>query len=181
MHLKNTTSKWGFIALTFHWLSAVIIFFLFGLGLYMVELDYYDPWYQKAPFVHRSMGILLFGLILARLMWRWLSISPEHLVSHQLWERRLATTTHGLLYLLMMVLMVSGYFISTADGRSIDVFGWFSVPAVITGVENLEDYAGEVHEWTAYGLMGLASLHIAGALKHHFLDKDATLRRMLGM
>jgi cytochrome b561 len=76
--------------------------------------------------------------------------------------------------------MLSGYLISTADGRAVEVFGWFSIPATLSGLENQEDIAGEIHEWLAFTLIGLVMLHALAATKHHFINRDATLKRMLG-
>jgi cytochrome b561 len=101
------------------------------------------------------------------------------LPSHANWEKRLAGAVHGFLYLLLFVLMLSGYLISTADGRAIEVFGLFRVPATLTGIPNQEDLAGVVHQVLGYVLIGLVALHALAALKHHFLDRDGTLRRML--
>jgi cytochrome b561 len=88
---------------------------------------------------------------------------------------------HGLLYLLLFALMVSGYLISTADGRGLEVFDWFAIPATLSGLKGQEDLAGEVHLYLAWSLILLAALHALAALKHHFIDRDITLKRMLGM
>jgi len=87
---------------------------------------------------------------------------------------------HFLLYVLIFVAMVSGYLISTADGSSISVFDWFEVPSVTGQIKGMEDTAGTVHYWSTWAIVGLAAVHAAGALKHHLLDRDRTLRRMLG-
>ena len=76
--------------------------------------------------------------------------------------------------------MISGYLISTADGRAISVFGWFEVPATITSIPKQEDVAGLVHQYLAWGLVIFSGVHALAALKHHFIDRDATLNRMLG-
>jgi cytochrome b561 len=76
--------------------------------------------------------------------------------------------------------MLSGYLISTADNRPIEVFGWFSVPATITSIPEQEDVAGLVHLVVASTLIGLVMLHAAAALKHHFIDRDRSLVRILG-
>lgn len=180
MGVRNTESDWGIVTIVVHWLVAVTVFSLFGLGLYMVELDYYDSMYKTAPDIHKSVGILLFLVILFRLIWRLLNTTPQPLENHKRWEVMLAHWVHMALYGLLIVLMVSGYLISTADGRAISVFNWFDVPSLISGIDNLEDWAGEVHEILAYLLMSFAAVHALGALKHHFIDKDRTLLRMLG-
>jgi len=87
---------------------------------------------------------------------------------------------HLLFYFLLLAIMLSGYLISTADNRPIEVFGWFNVPATITSIQNQEDIAGWVHLILASTLIGLASLHAAAAFKHHFIDRDNTLKRIFG-
>jgi cytochrome b561 len=156
---------------------ALTVIGLFALGLWMVELSYYDPWYRRAPDLHKSIGILLFLTMLLRLIWR--MINPQPLTEGKPREKKLAHTVHGLLYLLLFSLMISGYLISTADGRAIDVFNLFSVPAIISGLENQEDIAGLVHQILGYSLIALVVLHALAALKHHFVDRDQTLKRML--
>jgi cytochrome b561 len=95
------------------------------------------------------------------------------------WKRRAAIVVHGLLYLLPFALIASGYLLSTADGRPVDVFGWFEVPASLHGLERQADIAGDVHFFLAMLLIGIALVHIAAAIDHHFLQRDATLTRML--
>src|SRR5690554_872530 len=180
MKLRNTRTAYGAISVSLHWLVALAVIGLFGLGWWMVELSYYDPWYRKGPNIHRSIGILLFMVVVARLLWRFVSPPPKPLPEHQRWEVMVAHGAHWLLYLLLFVAMISGYLITTADGSSISVFGWFDVPSVTGRIRGMEDTAGAVHYWSTWALIGLAGLHALAALKHHFIDRDATLRRMLG-
>lgn len=177
----NSRHSWGILSIIMHWLTAFVVVGLYLLGTWMVDLDYYSSWYKTAPFWHKSVGALLFGLILLRLLWRCMQVKPEPLSTHATWERNLASFVHSVLYLLLLSACVSGYLISTADGRDLSVFDWFSIPALVDGVDNLEDRAGEVHEWLTTALVILAAVHALAALKHHFLDRDATLRRMLGL
>jgi cytochrome b561 len=180
MQWKNSTNRFGVIAVALHWLVALSVFGLFGLGLWMTELDYYDNWYKQGPWLHKSIGVLLFFVVIFRLCWRVLTPPPVALTSHKQWEVRIAHITHLLFYLLLLTIMVSGYLISTADNRSIEVFGWFSIPATITSIPSQEDIAGWVHLILASSLIGLALLHAAAALKHHVIDRDRTLNRILG-
>ena len=180
MNWKNTSSAWGLSSILIHWFSALIVFALFALGLWMVELTYYDSWYTKAPNIHKSVGIILFFLTLGRIIWRYISVPPQHLEGHTIKERKAATIVHRLLYVLLFLIMLSGYLISTADGRAISVFGWIDIPATISGIDKQEDIAGTVHFVLAISLIGLVVLHALGALKHHIVNKDNTLRRMLG-
>jgi len=180
MHWKNNTTQFGLVAITLHWLTAITVFSLFGLGLWMTELDYYDSWYKIGPWWHKSIGIMLFLVIIFRLLWRVMSPPPTALPSHKPLEIKLAHMAHLLFYFLLLAIMLSGYLISTADNRPIEVFGWFNVPATITSIQNQEDIAGWVHLILASTLIGLASLHAAAAFKHHFIDRDNTLKRIFG-
>lgn len=181
MHiLRNDQTSWSLLFIGIHWLSALAVFGLYWLGWYMVELDYYDAWYRSAPFWHKSIGLSLVVLIAFRLILRGMSGVPKPLSSHASWEHIMAGLVHALLYLLLVAVFVSGYLISTADGRGISFFGWFEIPALISEIDNLEDLAGEVHEMSTDLLIVLSLFHVLGTLKHHVVDRDDTLRRMLG-
>ncbi len=180
MQIRNTSSSYGLVAIVIHWLVALTVFGLFALGYWMVDLTYYHDWYKKAPDIHRSVGILLLTVMVFRVIWKGLNKSPASPAGHKRWEVRSAHLAHALLYVLIFVAMTSGYLISTADGSSISVFGWFEVPSVTGQIKGMEDIAGTVHYWTTWAIIGLALVHAAGALKHHFIDRDQTLRRMLG-
>ena len=174
---RDTQERYGLISIGLHWLVAAAVTGLSVLGLWMVGLGYYHPWYQRAPDIHRSVGVLLLAPMLAHLAWRYWNPRPATLGSVR--ERKAAAWMHRLMYALMYLLLLSGYLISTADGRGINVFGLFTVPASISGLQNQADIAGELHQWLAYVLIGLISLHALAALKHHFVDRDQTLKRML--
>jgi len=176
----NTTRHWGMILIIIHWLSALTVFGLFGLGLWMVDLGYYDSWYNKAPNLHKNVGILLFTFTLMRLLWRQFNRYPEPLETHSRRERSLAMSMHNILYILLMLVMLSGYLISTADGHAISIFNGFQLPALIYGIEQQGDVAGVVHLWLAISLIGVTVLHALATIKHHFFDRDRTLKRMFG-
>lgn len=180
LQMRNAENRYGAVAITFHWIAAVVIVGLFALGFWMVDLSYYNQWYKRAPDIHRSVGILLFLGMVFRVVWRFANPRPAPLSTHSRFEVIAAHAAHRLLYLLVFTAMISGYLITTADGSSIDVFGWFEVPSVLGRVKGMEDMAGLVHYWVTWSIVGLASLHAIAALKHHFFDKDDTLRRMLG-
>jgi len=178
IELRNTRASYGMVAVLLHWGLAVLIIGLFFLGEYMVDLDYYDPWYKKAPDMHRSFGVIVAGLMIYRSIWR--AINPRPAEIGQAWERRTAIWVHRSFYLLIAAIVVSGYLITTADGQGVSVFGWFEIPAAFEGFENQEDIAGAVHEWLTHILIVLVVLHTLAALKHHFINRDSTLRRMFG-
>ena len=178
--LQDTPERFGWLTILYHWVTALTIFGLFGLGWYMVDLTYYDSLYNTLPNIHRSVGILIAMLLIVRLIWRPLTRQPVAIASHSQLIRVASSATHWSIYALIAATSVSGYLISTADGSGISVFDWFTVPATVTSIGEQEDVAGQVHEYLAYLLVAIASLHALAALKHHFIDKDATLRRMLG-
>jgi len=178
MQLRNDPNGYGLVSVLLHWIMAVLIIGLFPLGKYMVGLDYYHPWYHKAPDLHRGLGVIVAALFVFRLGWRLSNPHPE--ILGKPWERRAAVWVHRLFYALMAATVVSGYLITTADGQALSVFGWFEIPATIHGFGNQEDIAGVVHEWLANGTIVLVVLHSLAALKHHVIDRDPTLRRMLG-
>ncbi|CAA0105893.1 Cytochrome b561 [Zhongshania aliphaticivorans] len=180
MPIKNTRSRYGWISMGLHWLMALVVIAMFALGIWMRELSYYDPWYQDAPAIHKSIGIILFTLLIGRIIWRNINIRPLDDPALKRWERITSHLAHFALYGLMLALMVAGYLISTADGRPIQVFDWFSVPATLYGIAEQEDIAGEIHEILAWALILLAGVHALAALKHHFINRDSTLLKMLG-
>ncbi|MBD3641465.1 MAG: cytochrome b [Marinobacter sp.] len=180
MQFRNSRDRYGLVAIIIHWLVAAAVVGLFALGFWMVDLSYYDDWYRRGPDIHRSVGLLLFAVMVLRIMWRLVNPSPSPLSNHQRIEVVGAHAAHGLLYLLLFVAMVSGYLISTADGSSISLFGWFEVPSVTGQVKGMEDTAGTIHYWSTWAIVVLAGVHALAALKHHFVDRDRTLLRMLG-
>ncbi len=153
---------------------------LFAVGLYMTELDYYDSLYHTLPWWHKSIGLSVIGLLIFRFVWKMVNPAPTALESHKKWEISLAHIIQKLFYILILLIGVSGYFISTAKGKGIEFFTFFEVPAITKALEeDRADLIGEIHEILAITLITLAVLHALAALKHHFIDKDETLKRMI--
>jgi cytochrome b561 len=177
---RNDDQSYGVVAIILHWLVAIVVVGLFALGLWMVDLTYYDPWYRRAPEIHKGVGVLLFLLLLFRLGWRYSNPRPRPEAGTPMIEHRVSILVHALLYVLPLALMLSGYLISTADGRPIHVFGLFDLPATLSGLPNQADLSGKVHAILAYLLIIVAGVHALAALKHHFIDRDRTLLRILG-
>lgn len=177
----SNKQKYNPIAIFLHWSIALAIFGLFGLGLWMTDLGYYDAWYRKAPQLHEGIGFFVFIFLIVRILWRFIKTPPAHLSTHTKWEKLGSRVVQALLNILLLVIMISGYLIITAKGEPLAVFDLFNVPASLSGVANQEDLAGKIHWWLAWSVIILASLHALAALKHHFIDKDRTLKRMLGL
>jgi len=179
MQLRNTVESYGWVSIAIHWLMALVIIAMFALGVYMVELTYVDVWYKAAPHWHQSVGMLLLLLLIFRLVWRMTNPLPKLL--GQPFEQMIALFVHRMHYVFMFSLMVSGYVMATADGRGIEVFNWFEVQAIFPTGKGREEVFGFVHMILAWAFMAFVGLHASAALKHHFVDKDVTLLRMLGM
>lgn len=177
---RNTEDSYGLVSVGLHWLTALVVPALFALGLWMVDLEYYDPWYRRGPEIHKATGVLLGLVLLFRVLWRSLNPAPLPESNLSSFERIASRIAHMALYLLLFAVISSGYLISTADGRHIDVFGLFQIPATLTDLPNQADLAGQIHLVLAITLVSLAGVHALAALKHHFLDRDRTLVRMLG-
>ncbi|OAE12502.1 cytochrome B [Pseudomonas simiae] len=180
MQLQNSSARYGWVSIVLHWGVALVVFGLFALGLWMVGLDYYSTWRKDAPDLHKSIGITLFAIMLVRIVWRLISPPPPPLASYSRLTRIGAAFGHAFLYVGLFAVMIAGYLISTADGVGIPVFGLFEIPAVVSGLPDQADTAGVVHLYLAWVLVVFAGLHGVAAFKHHFIDRDATLTRMLG-
>lgn len=180
MRLKNSSNAYGLVSISIHWVVALVVIAMFVVGTWMVGLGYYDTWYHKAPALHKSVGALLFLLMLVRVVWRFATPQPKPVATHGRLVRFVAKAGHALIYLMLFGIMVAGYLISTAEGVGIPVFGLFEIPATLYGVPGQADIAGLVHKYLAWGLMLVVIGHALAALKHHWLDRDATLVRMLG-
>ncbi len=179
--LKNTKDRWGWGSIFFHWITFFTVTGLFVLGLWMVDLTYYDEWYREAPFLHKSIGVVLFLFTGLRIIWRNAGEIPDPLNEYTAFEIKAARFMHAALYFLLIVVMFTGYLVSTADAYSIDVFGVFKVPAVFYGFESQEDIAGIMHLIIASILIGFVLFHGFVAIKHHLINKDRTLKRMSGL
>lgn len=179
--MRDSADRFSLLSITFHWLLAIGYFGLFGLGWYMVGLSYYDPLYNQLPTLHKSFGILLLIILIAQILWRLINRRPDPIEALARWEVLAATMIHRILFAGVLLVLVTGYLIPTAAGVGISVFDWFEVPAIIQGLSEQEDKAGLIHKYLSYTILAIAVLHMLAALKHHFFNRDQTLRRMLGL
>lgn len=179
MQIKNTQYSYGLVAILMHWSMALLVVGLYILGIYMVELDYYDRWYNAAPWWHKALGMIALAMLLLRISWTICNRRPSDLPGYHKLEMVIARLTHVALYILMLLVCISGYFITTAKGAGIDIFGWFTFPALGRLETQQAELAGEVHALSSYMLGLLFALHMVASFKHHYSDKDATLKRII--
>lgn len=175
----NSRHGYGIISIFLHWFMALGLIGLYFLGDYMVELDYYHPWYHDSLSLHKAIGILLAVFWLVRIGWTFLQTQPADLNAEHVWQNRFAHLAHVALYSLILLMIITGYLISTAKGEGISVFGWFEIPALLADNADRGELAGEIHEISTKLFMLLVIAHAAAALLHHFYYKDKTLLRML--
>jgi len=162
-----------------HWVIALSIIGLIWLGWYMVDLTYFDKWYNQSLALHKANGMLILALALVLFVWKALSPSPAALSSIPAWQRFAAHAMHHVLMLLMVAIPVSGYLISTSAGKSVSFFGLFDVPALFEKNDDVRDFAIDLHFYIAYGIGVLVLGHAGAAIKHQLIDRDGTLARVL--
>ncbi|MCY4396454.1 MAG: cytochrome b [Rhodospirillaceae bacterium] len=176
---RNGSDRYGLVSISFHWAIALAFVGLVALGVWMVGLSYYDPWYNDSLALHKAIGIVALALAAAKLGWRFADRKPGLAVDLRPHERAGATVMHWCLNALIVLVPVTGYVISTSEGAGIDMFGLFEVPAVLGKTEAFRDLAIDLHYYLAYGGIALVAVHAGAALKHHFVDRGSTLKRML--
>ena len=177
MPLLSTEARWGFVAKLFHWTMAVGLLGLCAFGFWMSDLPR-GPAMFKAYALHKSFGITLLALALARLAWRAVDRRPLDLAAPG-WQKLAALGTHLALYALMLAVPLAGWAYNSAANFPLQWFGLVNLPALVPASPLLKEFFHEAHELGAIALLTLVALHVAAAWKHHLLDKDNTLRRML--
>lgn len=196
--MNSSSTRYTKVAIILHGVIALGVFVMFALGWYMAELpkdaakqmayDLFDlgiyNWQlteEVSPRTfyfnqHKSVGVTLLTLILFRVFWRITHQPPAMLSSYKVWEKKLATGTHHLLYLLMIVVPITGVIMSVFSKYGLM---WFGID-LLSGLDNkeLRDLFEEIHESVGVIFLLTIILHIVGALKHRFIDKDDTMKRM---
>lgn len=163
-------------AIAFHWSIAALVLFNLIVGLFH---DAMPRAWGVMP-IHKSLGMAVLLLTLGRIAWR-LTHKPPHLPALlPAWEKATAHTVHFILYALMLILPISGWLLSSNPERPrpINWFGLFEIP-VLPATPAVAHNAHEVHELLGYLMAALVVIHIAAALRHHFLLRDQVLARML--
>ena len=196
--MKQTPSRYTKTAIVLHWLIAIFIALMFVLGWFMAELpkeapkqlayDIFDlgvyTWQlaeEASPRtfyfnLHKSLGLSVLALIVLRVLWRITHTPPAALSSYKAIEKKVATATHHSLYLLMLAVPVTGLIMAINSKYGVK---WFGID-VIAGLDNkpVRDFFECTHEFVGIVLLVLIGIHLLGALKHKFIDKDDTMSRM---
>ena len=176
MALKNSSQQWGWLSKLFHWLTAMLIFIQIPLGFYAESLRL-SPLKIDVFVWHKSLGMLILLLVVVRLLWRIKSTIPVALATSRL-QKLLASMAHGILYILMLALPLSGWVTSSAANFPVKLFWLVPLPAIVGPDNNLKSMAAEVHEICVFITIAILLVHIAAALRHHFVLGDSALKRM---
>lgn len=178
MTLRNSTQAWGSLSIGLHWLILVLILGLAVVGSNMDDLPN-GPLKVQVYAFHKSTGLTVLAITFIRLLWRLFSVTPVTIANTPAWQGMIAKGVHGLLYTLLFAMPMSGWLYNSAAGFPLKYFGLISLPKLSGYNPQLKELAGEAHETFFYLLALLMLLHAGAALKHHYLDKDNTLTRML--
>lgn len=164
-----------------HWLMALLLITLVVLGLYMAGLPDvgFDTRKIRLTLYHKELGLLALMLVGSRLLWRFGSALPSLVESLPDWQKVLARFVHLCFYGLMFALPLTGWLMSSAAAIPVSALGLFTLPDLVPHNDRLFQTFIEVHKWLGYALIACLLAHIAAALRHHFVLKDDTLRKML--
>lgn len=175
----NGANGYTATAIGLHWLIAFGIFAAFGLGLYMTGIPGLTPTKLKLFSWHKWLGVTIFAVAVLRVLWRATHAAPPVAAGTPAWQARAAAAAHHLLYVLILVVPLTGYFYSLSAGVPVVYLGLWKMPVLIEANTTLKPILQAVHAWLNYLMAGIVLLHAAAAIKHQLIDRDGTLARMI--
>ena len=178
MSLKNTVDRWGPVSQFLHWSIVLLIAANAVLGLLMVDLPD-NPQKIKLYALHKSLGLTVLALVALRLAWRVVAGAPHPVAGTPRWQQRIATLTHGAMYVLLFAQPLIGWVLNSAGGYPLQWFGLFNLPRIAATDPDLRELARSLHETGFWLLLTLVVAHAGAAFYHHLFQRDATLTRML--
>jgi cytochrome b561 len=176
--LRNTIESWGAPAKFFHWVIATLIFAQIALGLTAASW-HLSPTKLSLFVWHKSIGMLILVLVVVRLLWRLANRAPALSADMPLWERRAAHVSHLLLYILMLVMPITGWIVNAAANVPFRIFWTIPLPAIVGPDKATADLAALAHSSLFVLLAAVLVAHIGAALRHHFIKRNDILVRML--
>lgn len=184
IYLRNTERGYGAIAKLFHWIIALMVIGMLIVGYIMVNVV--RPFSSDQITLlqwHKAAGVTILGLVLVRLLWRWVNTTPALPESINAAERAGAKLTHWGFYILLLAMPATGLLIQASfeyrDQFSPWIIEWFPFLKAVPVEEKLHETFKEIHETIAWTIVGVLALHVAAALRHHIFKKDDVLKRML--
>ena len=174
-----SSERYSRTAIGLHWLIALLIVCGFYLGWIMTDIPGFTPTKLKYFSWHKWIGVTVFALAVVRVLWRATHKAPSMPRRIPAWQKGVAHLTHFLLYALMLVIPASGYLYSSAAGIQVVYLGLIPLPTIIGPDNALKVTLKMVHIYLNYTLLVLVVMHVLAALKHHFVDRDGLLARMI--
>lgn len=179
--IEAPVARYHPLAIALHWLLAVALIANLALGLYMADLPFSPQRLQYYSW-HKWAGVTVLALSFVRLFWRLTHRPPALPLAIQrampAWQRMAHHATHGALYVLFFAVPLLGWAYSSAEGFPVVWLGLVPLPDFVPVSEGLADVLKPLHRFSAYAMAALVLLHVAGALKHQWVDRDGLLRRM---
>ena len=172
-----STVRYNPISVVFHWLMAAIIVATWSIAIVVSDMPL-SPARITGYSWHKWLGVTVFFLVLLRLAWRATHPAPQLEIKMPAWQERAMQLTHIALYLLMIVIPLVGWLMSSAKGYTVNYFGLFELPDLLSKDKALGHQLKDLHEYLADVLVALVCLHVLAALKHQFIDRDGLLSRM---
>jgi len=176
--LRNTATSWGAVAKNFHWIMAALIVVQITLGL-MAVAWHLSPTKIQLFFWHKSLGMLILALLALRLLWRLVNATPLLPSDMPRWERAAAHVSHVLLYVLLILLPITGWIVNSAANIPVRIFRLFPLPAIVEPNKPLAELFARVHLSLIIVFVLILAVHVAAALRHHFVKHTPVLVRML--
>lgn len=176
---RPQSDSYSCIAIALHWTTAVLVLFMIAAGIAMLRIPEGDT--QNLLFnLHRSVGVLLFPLVLVRLIYRWNNPPPPLPDDLAPLQKLAAHLTHYALYGLLLLNPLLGWWATSAYGAAVNVFWLFELPPIVAQNKPLSETLLAVHATVGFLITLLVGMHIGAALFHHFVRRDRILLRMLG-
>lgn len=170
--------RYHYVSQWLHWITALLVFATLPIAWVMIALPHESPWVGTLVMIHKSLGVTIFALVVFRIFWRALNPAPPLPWSLEPWEAIAAKLSHVLLYVVLLVMPVSGYILSAASNHPVNYFNLFTLPSLPEN-KPLAKIAEQVHIWTQWAVYALIAIHILGTAYHIIVKRDGILDRML--
>jgi len=178
MQIKNTRHRYGLISSLFHWVSAILVISTFSLGFYLASLSWGIEKFNLVD-IHASIGCTIVLFVILRMLWRFNSPAPKPIVTSKI-QGFAMYMVHLTLLLLLIALFSSGYIMISSGGNPVKLFDIFFMPELQQSSSTAKQFRN-FHEILVWTFIGVLSLHVLAALFHHFIKRDATLKRIMGL
>ncbi|MEX0309223.1 MAG: cytochrome b [Tateyamaria sp.] len=178
MALGNTSSSFGIITRLLHWATALAVLIALPMGIWLANSEVSLSMLKYFGY-HKTLGIVILTLTILRVLWHQVSAPPAPLSHRAQWQDLFARSVHQAMYVLLLLLPLSGRVAISATGIDTVIFGRWTLPAIALVSETWEQVGFQIHGAAGYALALLLGLHLGAALFRAFVKKDGTLRRML--